>query len=160
MPGWKLLFLGEGPLEAELRSTTSDCGLSSSVTIVGRKGNIPDWLGASDIYALCSIREGLSNSLIEAMASGLPAVCTQVSGVDEIVREPGSGFVVPQGNLSDYADALVKLAQDSELRDRMGRVAREAVENRFACEVIARHHLDLYMTLLNGAKSVARNAPG
>ena len=159
LPDWKLLFLGEGPLEADLRATIEGRGLAGSVTVVGRKANIPDWLGASDIYALSSIREGLSNSLIEAMAAGLPSVCTQVSGVDELVREPGSGIVVPQDDGSGFADAIVRLGRDPAMRARMGEIGRRVVQNRFACDVIAKQHTDLYASLLNGACAVAPNAP-
>jgi glycosyltransferase involved in cell wall biosynthesis len=159
LPGWKLLFLGEGPLEAELGSAITDLGLSGTVAIIGRKANIPGWLGASDIYALTSIREGLSNSLIEAMAAGLPAVCTQVSGVEELVREPGSGFVVQQGDDAGFASALVRLAQDANLRARMGHMGRKVAEDRFACDVMARLHVNLYTSLLDAATAVTGNNP-
>jgi glycosyltransferase involved in cell wall biosynthesis len=158
VPGWILLFLGEGPLEAELRATVESRGLAGSVRVEGRRSDIPDWLGASDVYALCSVREGLSNSLIEAMAAGLPSVCTQVSGVDELVREPGSGIIVPQDDIAAFADALVRLGRDSDARVRMGEIGRKVVEGRFACDVIARHHVNLYLSLLNRARTLIRNA--
>jgi glycosyltransferase involved in cell wall biosynthesis len=153
LPGWKLLFLGEGPLEAELRATVQSSGLGGSVTVVGRRSDISEWLGASDVYALCSVREGLSNSLIEAMAAGLPAVCTQVSGVDELVREPGSGIVVPQDDVAAFADALVRLGRDPDARVRMGEAGRTVVERRFACDVIAVQHVNLYTSLSNPSRT-------
>jgi glycosyltransferase involved in cell wall biosynthesis len=158
LPGWRLLFLGEGPLDTELRTTAEKLGLADSITVVGRRPDIPDWLGASDIYALCSIREGLSNSLIEAMAAGLPSVCTQVSGVDELVREPGSGIVVPQDDIAAFADALVRLGRDPDARARLGEVGRKVVEGRFACDVIARLHVDLYTSLVNPPGTQTRKA--
>ena len=158
LPGWKLLFLGEGPLEADLSSAIADLGLSRTVAVIGRKANIPEWLGASDIYALTSTREGLSNSLIEAMAAGLPAVCTQVSGVEELVREPGSGLVVQQGDDAGFARALVLLAQDADLRARMGHMGRKVAEDRFACDVMARLHVELYTSLLDATSVVTDNA--
>jgi glycosyltransferase involved in cell wall biosynthesis len=158
LPGWILLFLGEGPLETELRTTAEALGVADSITVVGRRSDIPDWLGASDIYALCSVREGLSNSLIEAMAGGLPAVCMQVSGVDELVREPGTGIVVPQDDIAAFADALVRLGRDSATRVRMGEVGRKVVTGRFACDTIARHHVDLYKSLLDPPRKLPQNA--
>jgi glycosyltransferase involved in cell wall biosynthesis len=158
LPGWRLLFLGEGPLDTELRTTAEKLGLADSITVVGRRSDIPDWLGASDIYALSSVCEGLSNSLIEAMATGLPSVCTHVSGVDELVREPGAGIVVPQDDIAAFADALVRLGRDPDARARMGEVGRKVVEGRFACDVIARLHVDLYMSLVNPPCTQSRKA--
>jgi glycosyltransferase involved in cell wall biosynthesis len=159
LPGWRLLFLGEGPLEGELRATVERRGLAGSITVAGRRADIADWLGASDIFVLCSIREGLSNALIEAMAAGLPAVCTQVSGVDELVCEPGAGIVVPHNDIAAFSDALVRLGRDCDDRVRMGKVGRNLVEDRFACDAIARHHVELYKSLVDCPRTPPRNAP-
>jgi glycosyltransferase involved in cell wall biosynthesis len=148
LPGWKLIFLGEGPLEADVRASIKIHGLADTVIVAGRQSNVPEWIGASDIYALPSVREGLSNSLIEAMASALPSVCTPVSGVDELVKAPGAGFIRPQGDVTAFAAALVTLAKDPGLRLQMGRVARRTAESRFAINVIVEQHVRLYEQLI------------
>jgi glycosyltransferase involved in cell wall biosynthesis len=86
--------------------------------------------------------------LIEAMASALPSVCTPVSGVDELVKAPGAGFILPQGDVSAFAAALVTLAMNPGLRLQMGRVARRTAESRFAINVIVDQHVRLYEQLI------------
>jgi glycosyltransferase involved in cell wall biosynthesis len=146
--GWRLIFLGEGPLEADVRTAISRHGLTESVSIAGRQKNVADWLGASDIYALPSVREGLSNSLIEAMASALPSVSTRVSGVIELLHEPGAGFVIEQGDSQRFSEVIISLARQPEMRRRMGSVARQVAVSRFAGEAMAALHAELYTALV------------
>ena len=93
----------------------------------GLQSDVESWLGAADVYALASHEEGLSNALLEAMASGLPDVSTRVSGVRETVEEVGAGLVVDVGQKDQLADALTRLTNDSSLRSQMGRAGRTVI---------------------------------
>jgi glycosyltransferase involved in cell wall biosynthesis len=148
MPGWQLHMLGDGQMAAELREMIDRLRIDSCTFLHGPQRNVSAWLAAADIYVMPSILEGLSNSLLEAMASSLPTVCTQVSGVEELIAEPGAGIVLPQGDVDGFARALVKLAADSNLRNEMGRIARHVVEARFSIDVIAGQHARLYDRLI------------
>lgn len=146
---WTLVMVGDGPQCSRLKQSISDAGLNESVIIAGVQDNIEDWMGAADIYVLSSFHEGLSNSLLEAMASGLPVVATRVSGVNDLVDSTGSGLVVEINNLDGIAEALVKLANDAELRQDMGLLARKAImENGYSIVSVAERHEKLYMQLV------------
>jgi glycosyltransferase involved in cell wall biosynthesis len=85
-----------------------------------------------DVFALSSRREGLPNSLLEAMAMGLPVVTTDVAGTKELVIDGQTGFVIPQGDAVGFADALIALADDPPLRTRLARAGRARVEREFS----------------------------
>jgi len=111
---------------------------------------VQDWLAAADIYVLCSQTEGLSNTLLEAMATGLPCVVTAVSGTRELVAEPGCGLVVPVGNIRALATALIGLMSSEKLRHEMGARSRVVIVERLAIENVAQRHEALYQTLIQG----------
>jgi glycosyltransferase involved in cell wall biosynthesis len=155
MPGWQLHILGDGPMATRLRELIAQAGIESCTFLHGPQRNVPAWLKAADIYVMPSVLEGLSNSLLEAMASSLPTVCTQVSGVDELITEPGAGIVVRQGDIPGFARGLVTLAADPGLRLTMGRIARRVVESRFSIDLIAAQHAGLYDRLAAGRRTDA-----
>jgi glycosyltransferase involved in cell wall biosynthesis len=159
LPGWQLHMLGDGHMAAELREMIDRLRIESCTFLHGAQRNVPAWLAASDVYAMPSILEGLSNSLLEAMASSLPTVCTEVSGVDELIAEPGAGIVVAQGDIDGFAQAIVKLASDSGLRHKMGTIARHVVEERFSIDVVAGQHARLYARLIAEKHSGASRPP-
>lgn len=148
LPGWQLHMLGEGAMSQQLLESIHRLGIGSCTFLHGPQKDVSAWLGAADIYVMSSILEGLSNSMLEAMATALPTICTQVSGVDELIKETRAGFVLPQGDVDGFAAALVTLANDAGLRDRMGRIARSVVEARFSVAVIATQHVRLYERLI------------
>ena len=92
-PDWMLVLVGDGPMREQLKSIVRENELADRVLLVGLRHNVEQWLGASDVYVISSHHEGLSNSLLEALASGLPTVATRVSGVTELVEEPGAGLI-------------------------------------------------------------------
>jgi len=146
--GWKLVLVGDGPMRAMLEAEVSEGVLEGSVLFAGQQYNIEEWLAIGDIYVISSHNEGLSNTLLEAMASGLPVVATRVSGITEVVDEPGAGLVVDVGDMNAFADALVRLAGDSLLREKMGTIGRDVIGQRYAIESVAARHEELYQNLL------------
>jgi glycosyltransferase involved in cell wall biosynthesis len=148
--GWKLVLVGGGPMQTELGSFVISAWLSDSVYIAGHQGNVEKWMAAADIYALTSHREGLSNTTLEAMASGLPVVSTRVSGSSETLSETGAGLVVNVGRMDQVADALVHLAADTGMRYRMGQRGREVIESKYSISRVAERHENLYRILLAG----------
>lgn len=150
---WKLVMVGEGPEHPAIAALITDLGLTDQVIFTGRQDDVARWMRAADIYVLPSRNEGLSNSLLEAMASGLPVVATRVSGVLELVEETGAGLVVDVGDMHGLGRSLVRLARDPELRNDMGKRARRTIESRFAIASVAAAHETLYRQL-NLAQSV------
>ena len=133
---WNLIIVGDGPMRLELEAIVKEINLIESVLIVGMKCNIAQWMAASDIYISASNAEGMSNTLLEAMSSGLPVVVTRVSGVNELVEAHGSGIVVDVGDMEGLANALVRLTGDLLLRKKMGRQGRHVTQQHFSNEII------------------------
>jgi len=145
---WKLALVGDGPMRAELEAFIDNERLRDTVFLAGLQSNVESWLGAADVYVLASHREGLSNTLLEAMATGLPVVSTRVSGVGETVEEVGAGLVVEVGQMDQLAGALSRLTKDSSLRSQMGRAGRPLILSTYSINHVAILHERLYEQLL------------
>lgn len=98
--------------------------LSKRIRFLGYRDDIPRLLAAADIYTLPSHREGMPRSIIEAMMTGLPVVATNIRGSREEVVEDVTGFLVPVNNAPALAAALLRLARDARLRERLGAAGR------------------------------------
>ncbi len=147
--GWKLVLVGEGPMSAALNRYVEAKGLDGSVLFAGYHNHIERWMKASDILVLPSHWEGLSNTMLEAMASGLPVISTKVSGSIEALRETGAGMLVDVGSMGQLAEAMVFLARNSHLRTQMGEAGRKTVDARYSIEKIAASYHRLYRRLVS-----------
>lgn len=134
-PDWDLIILGEGTERARLQAQADTAGLQARVAMPGRVGNVGDWYESADLYVLTSRFEGLSNTLLESLASGLAAVCFDCdTGPREVVREGIDGVLVrPNGDVPAMAAALTKLMSDDAARQALARHAIEARE-RFSIQ--------------------------
>ncbi|WP_322996667.1 glycosyltransferase family 4 protein [Castellaniella sp.] len=132
-PDWDLTILGEGPERAALEAQRDALGLQDRVSFPGRVGNMGDWYAAADLYVLSSRAEGLSNALLEAMASGLPCVAFDCdTGPREIIRDGIDGVLVrPVQDPEALAGHLVALMMDPALRARYADRALD-VRDRFS----------------------------
>jgi len=119
----ELTIVGDGPRRDRLEALTAELGLGEQVTFAGAiaQDRLPAMFAAADAFCLPSFAEGLPVVLMEAMATGLPAVTTGVMGIPELVVDDENGLIVPPGRADLVADALVRLARDPELRARLGR---------------------------------------
>ena len=106
--------------------------------------DVAPYLQAADLFVLPSAAEGLSNALLEAMATGLPCVATAVGGAPEVVTGGETGLLVPPGEPERLLEAVVALMADAERRAELGRGARRTVETRYALSVVAARLLALY----------------
>ncbi|WP_295446066.1 glycosyltransferase family 4 protein [uncultured Thiodictyon sp.] len=145
---WILVLVGDGPMRIRVESIILDRSLTDRVRVVGQQENIAQWMGAGDIYVLSSTNEGLSNTLLEAMACGLPVAATRVSGVSELVEESRAGLAVDVGDMDALGQALVRLGCDASLCAQMGSRGRRVVEGRYAIEPVAAAHEALYRRLI------------
>ena len=139
-PDWDLVILGEGDSRAELEKQLQDLGLTDRVTLPGRVGNMGQWYQACDLYVLSSRTEGLSNTLLEAMASGLASVAVDCdTGPREIIRDGIDGVLV---NPPDDTDALA-----AHLSDLMAHPEKRQALARRAVDVRDRYSMPRIMTL-------------
>jgi len=152
-PDWDLVILGEGDERPRLQAQIDAAGLSDRVAMPGRVGNVGDWYGSADLYVLSSRFEGLSNTLLESLASGLAAVCFDCdTGPREVVRDGVDGVLVrPNGDVPALATALSALMGDDAARQAMAGRAIEARE-RFSAQRV----LGLWQQLFDDVRGPGR----
>ncbi|MBN1866370.1 glycosyltransferase family 4 protein [Candidatus Sumerlaeota bacterium] len=154
---WTWIVLGDGELRPALESDIRRAGLESSVRLMGRIEDVKPWLHAADLFCLPSLAEGQSNSLIEAMACGLPSLATRVSGTVDLIADDEQGLLVDPARPDQLADGLIRLTDDAR-RERMGTAARRRVEETCALEIVTRRYENLYREMI--AEKRAAHPPG
>lgn len=142
-----VVIAGEGPLRSSLDARIRERGLADTVRLVGHRADIQNVFGALDLFVLPSRSEGMSNTILEAMASGLPVVATNVGGADEMVVDGETGLLVPPQDAGAMAAALQTLAADPTKRAEMGRRARLRIEHEFSLERMIRQYSELYLQI-------------
>jgi len=144
----KLLLVGDGPDLAGIQKMAIDLGLRDSVVFAGMRRDIPHCLGIMDIYVQPSRFEGVPNSVLEAMASGLPVVATNVGGVHEIVEDGKTGVLVDVDEEAGLIRAIEFLIRHVDRRRQMGMDGRKRVMSRFSISKMVSDYEDLYDSLM------------
>lgn len=144
-----LLVVGRGELEDALKEQAKRLGIEEHVRFLGMRNDIPKLLKTLDLFVLPSLSEGLSLALLEAMAAGLPVVATRVGGNGELVVEGETGVLVPSKDVAALSEALCRMLDSREMRERLGRNAVTRVDQRFSARLMAEKYQHLYMRLLN-----------
>lgn len=120
-------IVGEGPLRADMESLACKLGVDRKVSFLGRKSDVPELLRGADVAVLLSHREGLPRCLVEACATELPIVATDIRGNRDIVANGVNGILVEPNDVKSTASALYRLATEPHIRGVMGRKGREKV---------------------------------
>ena len=144
VPSAMLLIAGEGPLRSDIEEEIRKLRLSDKVRLLGNRRDIPALLRVFDLFALSSVKEGLPIVLLEAMASGVPVVATEVDGNPELVVHQETGLLVPPRNPDALAEAICCLLQDCDAARRMGERGRERVRRLFTFERMVNAYQDVY----------------
>ncbi len=139
----RMMVVGSGPDETELRQLALNLGQEKSILFLGRRSDVPTILANSDIFALPSRKEGLPIALLEAMAASLPVVATDVGDVSLVVSDE-NGALVPNEDLDKFANSIARLAGSYPGRRSLGCAARLAVEQNFSARAMARSYAKLY----------------
>jgi glycosyltransferase involved in cell wall biosynthesis len=147
-PHARLMIVGTGQQRGELEHLAENLGVAQSVIWTGFRQDIPRLLSAFDIFVLPSSNEGLSLSMLEAMAAGKPAVITDVGGAREVVSDRETALLIQPGSLNALHGAIDSLLADPAARDRMGEAAREAVCTKFSVTQMASAYDDIYRRLV------------
>lgn len=140
----RLLVVGDGPCRAEIQQLVVACGLHEHVNLLGARDDIPQLLSVSDCFVLASDSEGLSYSIMESMASGVPAVVTDVGGNRELVKHDESGYLVPRRDPDALADYLRRVVNDEAKRRTLGKAARRRARQLFSIEQTVAQYIQLY----------------
>jgi L-malate glycosyltransferase len=146
-PDVDLLLAGDGPLRPDLERLAAELEIAKRVRFLGVRSDVPELLRASDLFALTSVSEAASLTLLEAMASGLAVVVTNVGGNPEIVRDGVEGLLAPRGDAAAIADALGQLLDDPGRSAAMGAAGRARVEERYLLQRTVDSYFDLYRRL-------------
>lgn len=147
-PDVHVLFIGDGPLRGELQLQVKRLDLDDHIHFLGNRQDVPELLAASDLFILPSLWEGLSMALLEAMATGLPIIASEVSGTTQVMVPGETGLLVPPGDASRLTEAIDELLSDRGRAQAMGTAARRSVEAGFSARKQADEHLALYHHLL------------
>lgn len=145
----KFLIVGDGPLRGELEGYAQGLGISQDVTFTGWVKELDKIYPQLDIVALTSLNEGTPVALIESQAAGRPCVATKVGGINDVVEEGKSGFLVPAQDIEKFAESLIKLLSNPSLRQTMGRHARDRIRHRFNKQRLIKDIETLYLQELS-----------
>lgn len=155
--GLRLMIAGDGPMRTAVESAIVEGGIGDRVWLAGERSDVPDVMRALDLFVLPSKAEGISNTILEAMASGLPVVATDVGGNAELVAQGRTGMLVPAADDAALADAIASYALDPALRQMHGNAGRERVEREFSLDGMVERYRALYQAQLEAVRP-ARSA--
>lgn len=128
----QILLAGDGELAEEIKALVRNDGLAGQIHFLGDRRDIPELLATSDSFVLPSLWEGLSVALVEAMASGLPVIATEVSGTTQVMVDGETGWLVPPGDPGALARAMIELYSDASVARARGAAGRERVLASFS----------------------------
>ncbi|KFI22381.1 TIGR03088 family PEP-CTERM/XrtA system glycosyltransferase [Nitrosococcus oceani] len=144
----RLVIVGEGSLRPRLEALVAEADMAHLVWFAGERADVPALLQAMNLFVLPSLAEGISNTILEAMATGLPVVATRVGGNPELVIDTVTGYLVPSSDSEAMAKALERYAKNRKLAVEQGCEARRCIEERFGINAMVEQYAVLYDTLL------------
>lgn len=140
----RLVIVGDGPLKARVEKVLDAAGMRQLAWLPGERDDVPEILRGLDCFVLPSLAEGISNTILEAMACGIPVVATRVGGNPELVEDGMTGRLVPPVNAEAMAAALLHYVEHPALARRHGLAGRHSVLQRFSLDRMVADYLSLY----------------
>ena len=162
VPEARVLLVGEGECRPAVEARARRLGLlGDAVRFTGFRDDVPDVLASLDVFVMCSVKEGLCTSALDAQAAGVPVVASAVGGLPEAVEDGVTGILVPPRDPAALASAVARLLRDRPLRDRMGAAGRARVGERFGMDAMVDGNRAVYGRMLRGEPvAPAPGAPG
>nr|WP_316639047.1 TIGR03088 family PEP-CTERM/XrtA system glycosyltransferase [uncultured Roseateles sp.] len=145
----RLVMIGDGPLRAQAQALLDAAGLADLAWLPGERDDVAQIMAGLDCFVLPSLGEGISNTILEAMASGLPVIATDVGGNAELVNDGQTGLIVPAADAQALAGAMARLADDPSGAEAMGRAGRSLVQQKFSLPAMVGAYQGLYDRLLD-----------
>ncbi|HMV04076.1 MAG TPA: TIGR03088 family PEP-CTERM/XrtA system glycosyltransferase [Accumulibacter sp.] len=140
----RLVIVGAGPLRAEAQALLAQAGVADYAWLPGARDDVPEIMRGLDCFVLPSLAEGISNTILEAMASGLPVVATDVGGNRELIDHGRTGEIVPAGNVEAMAERIAAYAADPQAARAAGLAGRALVERQFSMQAMCASYLAVY----------------
>ncbi len=147
VPDARLACAGKGPQEAELHALARELGVHERVSFLDERRDVPELLRAASVFVLPSVAEGLPNALLEALATGVPCVVTNIPGTDEVVTHDREALMVPVDDAPALEAALARLLTDPALAGRLAQAGRALVLREFDMERVVDRHFALFSEL-------------
>ena len=148
-PDCRLVIVGKGPEEMALRAISEEIGVGDRVSFLGYRADIPELMACADVFLMPSLREGLPLALLEAMASGLPVITSDINGIREVIADIDCGWLVDPSDTSAIAEAMIESGDAApETLQEMGSRARLRATRDFTKEKMVEKYEALYETLL------------
>jgi glycosyltransferase involved in cell wall biosynthesis len=131
MANARLVLVGVDCMEGEIQRFALQSGASDKILFLGKRDDVPDLLNIFDIFCLPSVYEGLPLTILEAMASSVPIIGTDVLGINEVVVNNVNGLLVPSNNVEKLSESILLLLTDEHLRNRLSQNARKYVDKNY-----------------------------
>ena len=154
------LFIGEGELHSDLERQAKDLGIESHVHLMGHRTDAGSLVAGFDVALLASLHEGMPNTVLEAMAAGVPVIATAVGGVNEIIEDEQTGYLVPPGDPVALAECLNRVLEQNQLRQKIGLQGQQFVQSNFAVEQLVSSVQDLYEVVVDHGDGESRSILG
>ncbi|SIO64811.1 Glycosyltransferase involved in cell wall bisynthesis [Singulisphaera sp. GP187] len=142
-----LILVGHGPEQARLEAQANELGIADRVQFTGAVNDPADVLRAADLFVLPSVAEGMSNSLLEAMATALPCLASGIGGNIDLLSD-GVGRLVCGDDPARWSDALIEILDHPDLASQLGTAARKRIESDYALPIVVDRYLTLYRSML------------
>jgi len=142
--------VGDGPLAAPLRARTEELGIADLVWFTGARNDIPELLRAMNVFVLPSINEGISNTILEAMAAGRPVIAGRVGGNGELIESGRTGVLYAADDANALVAAMLDFSDDPRRVDTMGQAARARAVNEFGVQAMVDRYAAVYEQLSFG----------
>jgi sugar transferase (PEP-CTERM/EpsH1 system associated) len=144
---WRLVLIGDGPERRQLESAAEGLGIGARVSFLGHRDDVAELLGDLDLFVLPSISEGMSNTLLEAMAAGVAVIASDVGGNREVIEAGRSGLLFANGDVQAAAQAIEQLAVDAPLRRKFADAGQQRANTTFGMGTMLRAYEDLYRSV-------------
>ena len=148
----RLVIVGDGPIRPECERLIAELNLGDQVWFAGDRSDVPELMHAMDLFVMPSLGEGISNTILEAMASGLPVIATEVGGNPELVSPGKTGTLIPPANPEKMAQVLLAYVSDPARMAQEGRAARAEIETRFSMNAMVHGYLGVYAAALDSLR--------
>lgn len=148
----RLVIVGDGPMRPECERLIAELDLADRILLIGDRSDVWELMHAMDLFAMSSLGEGISNTILEAMASGLPVIATEVGGNPELVSPGKTGTLIPPADPEKMAQALLAYVSDPARMAQEGRAARAEIETRFSMDAMVRGYLGVYDAALDSLR--------
>lgn len=149
-PEARVFLIGKGELRPRIEAQVAELGLTDRILFTGFRTDVPSLIRGMDCFVMCSVLEGLCTSLLDSLALGTPAVGSAVGGIPEVLRDGETGLTVPPRDPKALADAICRVLEDDELRNRLIENGRRHVHAGFTTDTMVDGNLSLYRRLVAG----------